>query len=349
MTDTVHVGQRVLTSGYSRHYPRGLAVGRVVRAVPDASRLMLEVEVEPAVHLSRLRHAFVIPGSRRAGSPTRSLGGLILLLMVTLLLRSTALSSLAARGIVLDVLAFATVVWALRNGETSGATFGFLLGLAAEPDAAHWLGRHTLALALIGYGVGRLNQTLMRDRAATHLILIVAATVLHQAGHSVRARRALGLALPARARRARGRMHRPARNRIARAGAARDGRPGQAAAGPGDVRSHNVEGSYEGPQLRDVLASVDVPHGDALRGPSLRLIVAIDAADGYRAVFSLAEFDPAFRDRQVILATDETASRWMLPKARSGWWSPTKHVPPAGSARSLGSRSWTSDPSSQGE
>ena len=110
----------------------------------------------------------------------RSLGGLILLLMVTLLLRSTALSSLAARGIVLDVLAFATVVWALRNGETSGATFGFLLGLAADLDAAHWLGRHTLALALLGYGVGRLNQTLMRDRAATHLILIVAATVLHQ-------------------------------------------------------------------------------------------------------------------------------------------------------------------------
>jgi len=69
------------------------------------------------------------------------------------------------------------------------------------------------------------------------------------------------------------------------------------------VRSHNVEGTYEGPQLRDVLASVDVPHGDALRGPSLRLIVAIDAADGYRAVFSLAELDPAFRDRQVILAT----------------------------------------------
>ena len=110
----------------------------------------------------------------------RSVGGLILLLMVTLLLRSTALSSLAARGVVLDVLAFATVVWALRNGETSGATFGFLLGLAADLDAAHWLGRHTLALALIGDGVGRLNQTLMRDRAATHLILIVAATVLHQ-------------------------------------------------------------------------------------------------------------------------------------------------------------------------
>ena len=110
----------------------------------------------------------------------RNVGGLVLLLGVSLLLRSTALSSLAARGVVIDVLAFATVVWALRNGESSGATFGFLLGLAADLDAAHWMGRHTLALALIGYGVGRLNQTLMRDRAATHFVLIVAATAIHQ-------------------------------------------------------------------------------------------------------------------------------------------------------------------------
>lgn len=69
LTDTVRVGQRVLTSGYSRHYPRGLSVGRVLRAVPDASRLMLEVEVAPAVRLSRLRHAFVIPGARRREQP----------------------------------------------------------------------------------------------------------------------------------------------------------------------------------------------------------------------------------------------------------------------------------------
>ncbi|HEY2953817.1 MAG TPA: rod shape-determining protein MreC [Candidatus Eisenbacteria bacterium] len=60
ITDTLRAGQRVLTSGYSRHYPRGLAVGRVLRAVPDPSRLMLEVDVAPAVKLSRLRHAFVI-------------------------------------------------------------------------------------------------------------------------------------------------------------------------------------------------------------------------------------------------------------------------------------------------
>ncbi len=68
------------------------------------------------------------------------------------------------------------------------------------------------------------------------------------------------------------------------------------------VHSHNVEGTYEGPLLREVLASVGVPSGEALRGPALRLVVAIDAADGYRAVFSLSEVDPGFGDRQIVLA-----------------------------------------------
>jgi rod shape-determining protein MreD len=110
----------------------------------------------------------------------RGLAGLVLLFVVALLLRSTALSAFAARGVVLDVLAFATVVWALGHGESSGASLGFLLGLAADLDAAHWLGRHALMLALIGYAVGRLNQTLVRDRATTHLILLAIATAVHQ-------------------------------------------------------------------------------------------------------------------------------------------------------------------------
>lgn len=59
--DTVRVGQRVLTSGLSRHYPRGLPVGTIARVDRDAAGLMQDVEVLPAVHLSRLRHAFVVP------------------------------------------------------------------------------------------------------------------------------------------------------------------------------------------------------------------------------------------------------------------------------------------------
>ena len=111
----------------------------------------------------------------------KSIGALALFTVVVLLLRSTALTALAARGVVVDVLVFAVVVWALRSGESWGATFGFLLGLAADLDAAHWLGRHALVLSLLGYALGRLSHTLVRDSARTHLVLLVLGTVVHQA------------------------------------------------------------------------------------------------------------------------------------------------------------------------
>lgn len=99
---------------------------------------------------------------------------------VALLLRTTLLASLAARGIVLDVLVLATVAWSLRRGDAWGATFGFVLGFAADLDTAHWLGRHALALTLIGYGVGRLSSTLVKDSPLTQLVLFALATALHQ-------------------------------------------------------------------------------------------------------------------------------------------------------------------------
>lgn len=60
--DTVRVGQRVLTSGLSRRYPRGIPVGRVARLGSDPNGLTQAIELEPAARLSRLRHVFVVPG-----------------------------------------------------------------------------------------------------------------------------------------------------------------------------------------------------------------------------------------------------------------------------------------------
>jgi rod shape-determining protein MreC len=60
-SDTVRIGQRVLTSGLSRRYTRGIPVGTVVRVERDPSGLTQQVDVEPAARLSRLRHAFVAP------------------------------------------------------------------------------------------------------------------------------------------------------------------------------------------------------------------------------------------------------------------------------------------------
>ena len=110
----------------------------------------------------------------------RALGSFLVGLVVVLLLRSTALSAFAARGVILDVLAFAVVVWSMRHGASWGCSFGFVLGLCGDLDAAHWLGRHALVLTLTGYAVGRLAHTVVRESASTQFVLILVATIIHQ-------------------------------------------------------------------------------------------------------------------------------------------------------------------------
>jgi rod shape-determining protein MreC len=68
MADTVRLGQLVVTSGLSLRYPRGLPVGRIALLARDVSGLTHEIEIAPAARLSRLRHAFVVPGPTRPGA-----------------------------------------------------------------------------------------------------------------------------------------------------------------------------------------------------------------------------------------------------------------------------------------
>jgi len=72
-------------------------------------------------------------------------------------------------------------IWALRHGPSWGATFGFALGLCADVDTGHWLGRHALALSLLGYFVGRLSDTLVRESVRTQLVLLALTVFFHQA------------------------------------------------------------------------------------------------------------------------------------------------------------------------
>jgi rod shape-determining protein MreC len=64
LSDTLAVGQRVLTSGMSRRFPRGIPVGRIAAIRKDLGGLTQDLEIAPAARLSRLRHAFVTPGPR---------------------------------------------------------------------------------------------------------------------------------------------------------------------------------------------------------------------------------------------------------------------------------------------
>ncbi len=62
------------------------------------------------------------------------------------------------------------------------------------------------------------------------------------------------------------------------------------------------EAAYEGVLLSDLLRRAEAPTGHALRGPQLSLYVVAVGADGYRAVFALAELDSSFTRRAVIVA-----------------------------------------------
>ena len=60
--------------------------------------------------------------------------------------------------------------------------------------------------------------------------------------------------------------------------------------------------TYEGVPVAELLRRADAPLGKQLRGSRMKLYVVVEAADGYRAVFALAEFDPDFTDRVILLA-----------------------------------------------
>jgi hypothetical protein len=60
--------------------------------------------------------------------------------------------------------------------------------------------------------------------------------------------------------------------------------------------------AYEGVSLAEVLKAAGVTLGKDLKGPLLANCVVVQAADGYRVVFSLPEIDPDMTDRVVLLA-----------------------------------------------
>lgn len=70
------------------------------------------------------------------------------------------------------------------------------------------------------------------------------------------------------------------------------------------VSDHGKPAKFGGALLYSILEQVGAPAGEALRGNELTRFVVVEASDGYRAVFSLAELSPAFTDRNVILAVD---------------------------------------------
>ena len=65
---------------------------------------------------------------------------------------------------------------------------------------------------------------------------------------------------------------------------------------------HGTAAKFEGVPLATVLTMAGIQLGDSLRGPRLSEVVLVSASDGYKVAFALAELDPAFATREIILA-----------------------------------------------
>jgi len=59
---------------------------------------------------------------------------------------------------------------------------------------------------------------------------------------------------------------------------------------------------YSGIMLYQLLTKAGTTLGKDLRGENLTKYAFIEASDGYQVVFALAELDPEFTDRKIILA-----------------------------------------------
>jgi len=69
-----------------------------------------------------------------------------------------------------------------------------------------------------------------------------------------------------------------------------------------EASDHQNKHRYSGVLIHDILGLVGAPAGESLRGKALSLVVRITGNDNYSVVFALAEFDPGFNDRSIILA-----------------------------------------------
>ena len=68
------------------------------------------------------------------------------------------------------------------------------------------------------------------------------------------------------------------------------------------VDDHGAAAKFEGVPLATVLTMAGIQLGDSLRGARLTEVLLASAADGYKVAYALAEIDPAFAVREIILA-----------------------------------------------
>jgi hypothetical protein len=83
-----------------------------------------------------------------------------------------------------------------------------------------------------------------------------------------------------------------------------------------NTKDHDTPAEFEGVPVAEVLKLAGVEVGK-MKGPQMTQALLIEAADGYKVVFALAEFDPDFTSREILL-TDKRDGKPL--DAKEGPW-----------------------------
>ncbi len=109
-------------------------------------------------------------------------GGFVLDLVIlagALILQQTLARWIAVGSIRPDFLLIALTAVALRRGPVFGLYAGLFLGLLQDVYAYESLGAGVLAKAIVGYALGFFEEKVMKVMAATRVLLLALAVVLH--------------------------------------------------------------------------------------------------------------------------------------------------------------------------
>lgn len=68
------------------------------------------------------------------------------------------------------------------------------------------------------------------------------------------------------------------------------------------VKDHETPAQFDGVPLAAVLKLAGVVSDGKMKGPQLTQALLVEATDGYKVVFALAEIDPDFATREILLA-----------------------------------------------
>ena len=69
-----------------------------------------------------------------------------------------------------------------------------------------------------------------------------------------------------------------------------------------NVHDHDTPAEFEGVPVSALLSLAGISLGASMHGPRFTEVMLVEAADGYRVAFALAEVDPDFATREIILA-----------------------------------------------